>query len=68
MAADGALALPPAPQPARPRVLLVGTSLAASACFMAIVGLVGIYLATRAAVVTCRSRPSHAPVRSWVTA
>lgn len=52
MAADGALALPPAPQPARPRVLLVGTSLAASACFMAIVGLVGIYLSVRTSVIS----------------
>ena len=51
MAADGALALPPAPEPARPRVLLVGTALAASACFMAIVGLVGVYLSVRASVI-----------------
>lgn len=41
------LALPPAPLPARPRVLLVGTALAAAAGFMAIVGLVGVYLSAR---------------------
>ncbi|MCU1498260.1 MAG: putative cytochrome c oxidase subunit [Acidimicrobiales bacterium] len=45
--ADTALALPPAPRPARPRVLLVGTALAAAAAFMGIVGLVGIYLSAR---------------------
>jgi heme/copper-type cytochrome/quinol oxidase subunit 3 len=50
MAADAALALPPAPQAARPRVLLVGTSLAAAASFMAVVGLVGFYLSARADV------------------
>ena len=50
MAADVALALPPAPKPARPRVLLVGTSLAAAGSFMAIVGLVGFYLSARATV------------------
>lgn len=43
----GALALPPGPQPARPRVLLVGTALAATAGFMGIVGLTGIYLSAR---------------------
>ena len=46
--ASAVLALPPAPQPARPRVLLVGTALAAAASFMGIVGLVGLYLAARA--------------------
>jgi len=46
--ADVALALPPAPQPARPRVLLVGTALAAAGAFMGIVGLVGVYLSARA--------------------
>lgn len=51
MAADAALARPPAPSPARPRVLLVGTALAAAASFMAIAGLVGVYLATRASVI-----------------
>jgi heme/copper-type cytochrome/quinol oxidase subunit 3 len=50
MAADAALALPPAPKAVRPRVLLVGTSLAAAASFMAIVGLVGFYLSARAGV------------------
>lgn len=50
MAADAALALPPAPKAVRPRVLLVGTSLAAAASFMAIVGLVGFYLSARANV------------------
>lgn len=49
MASETALALPPAPRPARPRVLLVGTALAAAGAFMAIVGLVGVYLATRSA-------------------
>ncbi|QXC59489.1 cytochrome c oxidase subunit 3 [Aquihabitans sp. G128] len=45
--ADAALALPPAPQPARPRVLLVGTALVAAGAFMAIVGLVGVYISAR---------------------
>lgn len=43
-----AMGLPPAPAPARPRVLLVGTALASAAAFMAIVGLVGVYLSARA--------------------
>ncbi len=43
-----AMGLPPAAAPARPRVLLVGTALAAAAGFMAIVGLVGVYLSARA--------------------
>ncbi len=50
MAADAALALPAPAEPARPRVLLVGTALAAAAAFSAIVGLVGVYLAARADV------------------
>ena len=50
--ADAALALPAAPLPARPRVLLVGTALSAAAAFMAILGLVGIYLSARAEVVS----------------
>ncbi|MFN8017530.1 MAG: cytochrome c oxidase subunit 3 [Acidimicrobiales bacterium] len=50
MSAGAALALPPAAPPARPRVLLVGTALAAAASVMAIVGLVGVYLAQRALV------------------
>ena len=49
--ADTALALPPAPKPARPRVLLVGTTFAAMASVMAMAGLIGVYLAERAAVV-----------------
>lgn len=47
--ADAVLALPAAPKPARPRVLLVGTALAAAAAFMAIVGLIGVYLSARSA-------------------
>lgn len=50
MAADAALALPPVAPPARPRVLLVGTALAAGATFMAFAGLIGFYLAQRALV------------------
>lgn len=49
--ASTALALPPAPSPARPRVLLVGTALAAVASFMAILGLVGVYLSARSEVI-----------------
>ena len=45
-----ALALPQASPPARPRVLLVGTALAAAAAFMAMMGLVGIYVSARAEV------------------
>lgn len=48
MAATAALALPPAPKPVRPRVLLVGTALASASAFMAIIGMVGVYLSTRA--------------------
>ena len=47
-----ALVLPPAAPPARPRVLLVGTALAAAASFMAIMGMVGIYLSARAAAIS----------------
>lgn len=50
MAADAALALPPAAPPARPRVLLVGTALASAAAVMAFAGLIGVYLSERAAV------------------
>jgi heme/copper-type cytochrome/quinol oxidase subunit 3 len=50
MAADTALALPPAAPPARPRVLLVGTALATGATVMAFAGLIGLYLSERAAV------------------
>ncbi len=50
--ADAALALPPAPAPARPRVLLVGTALAAAASFMGVIGLLGYYLQARAEVIS----------------
>jgi len=50
MAADTALALPAAAPPARPRVLLVGTALASGATIMAFAGLIGLYVAQRAAV------------------
>jgi heme/copper-type cytochrome/quinol oxidase subunit 3 len=49
--ADAALALPPAPAPARPRVLLVGTALASTAVFMAFAGMIGLYLSTRHAAI-----------------
>lgn len=45
---DAALALPPAPAPARPRVLLVGTALATMGTLMAFAGLIGLYLSVRA--------------------
>jgi heme/copper-type cytochrome/quinol oxidase subunit 3 len=48
--ADVALALPAPAAPARPRVLLVGTALAAAATFMAFAGLVGVYASSRAHV------------------
>ncbi|CAN5211182.1 hypothetical protein BH20ACT3_BH20ACT3_01600 [soil metagenome] len=60
MATDAALVRPPSAQPARPRVLLVGTALAAAASFMVIVGMVGVYLATRAAVI------NSAPDARWL--
>lgn len=41
----------PAPPPARPRVLLVGTTLALAGAFMAFAGLIGVYLATRSATI-----------------
>lgn len=50
--AETAIGLPAAPLPARPRVLLVGTALSAVAAFMAILGLVGIYLSARADVIS----------------
>lgn len=56
MAADAALALPAAAPPARPRVLLVGTALAAGASFIGIMGLVGIYLSARAEVISTGAR------------
>lgn len=52
MADDVALALPPAAPPARPRVLLVGTALAAAAAGMAFAGMLGVYLSQRAAVLS----------------
>lgn len=45
---DAVPARPPAPEPARPRVLFIGTSLAIAASFMAFAGLLGIYLSARA--------------------
>ncbi len=47
---DAVPALPPAPRPVRPRVLLVGTALAVSAIVMLFAGLIGTYLATRSDV------------------
>jgi heme/copper-type cytochrome/quinol oxidase subunit 3 len=41
------LALAPAPPPARPRVLLIGTALAAAATAMLFAGLIGVYLQER---------------------
>jgi heme/copper-type cytochrome/quinol oxidase subunit 3 len=43
------LALAPPPAPPRPRVLLVGTALVSAAAFMLFAGLIGVYLAVRAA-------------------
>ncbi len=40
----------PAPEPARPRVLLVGTALASGASFMVFAGMVGAYVSVRASV------------------
>lgn len=51
MAADTALALPPGPAPARPRVLLVGTALAAAGSAMAILAMIAIYISSRADVI-----------------
>ncbi len=48
--ADAVIA-PPAPEPTRPRVTLVGTALASGASFMAVMGLVGVYLRSRAGVI-----------------
>lgn len=47
-----ALIAPPAPEPTRPRVTLVGTALASAAAFMAVMGLVGVYLRSRAEVIS----------------
>jgi len=46
---DAVPARPPAPEPARPRVLFIGTSLAVAASVMAFAGLLGIYLSARSA-------------------
>jgi heme/copper-type cytochrome/quinol oxidase subunit 3 len=46
---DAVPARPPAPEPARPRVLFIGTSLAIAASVMAFAGLLGIYLSARSA-------------------
>lgn len=40
-----------APQPARPRLLMIGTALASSAVIMLMAGLLGIYIKTRADVI-----------------
>jgi len=42
---------PPPPQPVRPRVLLVGTALAAAASLMVFAGLMGLYISERSAAV-----------------
>src|SRR5687768_2631343 len=49
---DAVPATPPAPAPARPRVLFIGTSLATAATVMAFAGLIGIYLSARAAALS----------------
>ena len=41
----------PAPVPARPRMLLIGTGFACAAAMMLMGGLIGIYLSTRAGVI-----------------
>ncbi|MCU1455455.1 MAG: putative cytochrome c oxidase subunit [Acidimicrobiales bacterium] len=46
-AAQASVTLPPAAKPARPRVLLVGTSLATASTVMVFAGLIGIYLRER---------------------
>lgn len=40
----------PPPEPARPRVLLVGTALGSAAAFMTLAGMLGAYLSVRASV------------------
>jgi cytochrome c oxidase subunit III len=42
---------PPPPEPARPRVLLVGTAFAAAASVMLFAGLFGVYLGERSAAI-----------------
>jgi heme/copper-type cytochrome/quinol oxidase subunit 3 len=41
------LALPPAPAPARPRLLVIATALVAGAVFILVVGLISVYLDLR---------------------
>jgi heme/copper-type cytochrome/quinol oxidase subunit 3 len=43
------LALPPAPTPSRPRLLLIGTALASSAAVALFAGMIGVYLHVRSA-------------------
>jgi heme/copper-type cytochrome/quinol oxidase subunit 3 len=45
-------ALPPAPPVQRPRVLMIGTAFATAATLMLFAGLIGVYLAERAAAVS----------------
>lgn len=55
MAAEStALALPPAAEPVRPRVLFVGTALAAAGWWMGIASMLGLYLSTRAEVLAAK--------------
>lgn len=49
--ANDAIGAPPIAPPARPRVLLIGTTLACAAIVMAFAGLLGLYVGERAAVV-----------------
>src|SRR5689334_17903207 len=49
--ADIAIGAPPAPPPARPRTLLIGTSFAAVASVLAFAGLAALYIEQRAAVI-----------------
>jgi heme/copper-type cytochrome/quinol oxidase subunit 3 len=64
--ADTALALPAGAPPQRPRVLLVGTTLASLAAFMTFAGLVGYYAQARQTVVakggTWLPKGSHIPL------
>src|SRR3981081_199003 len=54
--ASDSIGAPPLAPPARPRVLLVGTTLACAAIVMAFAGLLGLYAAERAAVVRAGGR------------
>jgi cytochrome c oxidase subunit III len=47
--ADDAIGLPPAPPPARPRVLLIGTGFALAGIALAFAGLIGLYVGRRSA-------------------